>query len=87
MAPITVVFFNSAHQVAAEADVCLYVSDHSENKLNLHVNLQTLTQTFMNTKSLYRLQALLALNLCQLGALSWTALSSQQIWLLCKPSA
>lgn len=64
-----------------------FVSDHNGNKLGPHVNLQSLTQTFMNTKSLYRLQALLALNLCQLGALSWTALSSQQIWLLYKPSA
>ncbi len=62
------------------------VSDHNGNKLSPHVNLQTLTQTFMNTKSLYRLQVLLALNLCQLGALSRTALSSQQILLLYKPS-
>lgn len=61
-------FLSSAHRVAGGAGEFLFVLYHNGNKLSPHVSPQTLMQTFMNTKSQYRLQALLVLNLCQLWA-------------------
>lgn len=49
VAPLTVVFFNGAHQVAGRAATYLFVLVRNENKFSTRVNLQTLTQTFMNT--------------------------------------